>query len=399
MAATALHPERRQLSVGYMPLVDAAPLLWARHRGYFADMGLDVSLVREVSWASLRDRLAYGALDAAQCLAPMPLAATLGIDGVGVPMVSALGLSRGGSGVTVSRAFGRRAGIEAGMAPLDVARSISRYAESGAPVCLGHVFPFSMHHYLMRDWLALAGGGIAAGIHFRVAPPPQMLRLLEAGEIDGFCVGEPWNTAALRGGQGLPVVAAHDIWAGGPEKVLGVTRDWAEAHPQTHRALAAAILRAQADLDDGSAAPSALAAIFRDCGALDLPEDWIATALTGKGVAAPRFSPAYAGLRPSQMLWCLMQMLLTGQLEVRVNARRVTETVCDAACFEDALHAAGMHLPLPASRVEGEDAAELEGASRFLAGPALSPEAPERYLTARGMAAERVQALLTDSAG
>ena len=96
-------PEIAHLTVGYMPLLDSAPLLWAAHRGYFRAAGLDVELVREVSWASLRDRLAYGALDAAQCLAPMPVAATLGADGVGVPMVTGLCLSQGGSAITFSR--------------------------------------------------------------------------------------------------------------------------------------------------------------------------------------------------------------------------------------------------------------------------------------------------------
>ena len=101
-------PESPRLTVGYMPLLDSAPLLWAAHRGYFHHAGLDVTLVREVSWASLRDRLAYGALDAAQCLAPMPVAASLGADGVGVPIVTGLCLSQGGSAITLSRSIAQR---------------------------------------------------------------------------------------------------------------------------------------------------------------------------------------------------------------------------------------------------------------------------------------------------
>jgi ABC-type nitrate/sulfonate/bicarbonate transport system substrate-binding protein len=393
MPVTALQPERRRLRVGYMPLIDAAPLLWARHRGYFADMGLDVELIPEVSWASLRDRLAYGALDAAQCLAPMPLAATLGIDGVGVPMLSALGLSRGGSGVTLGRAFARRLGVESGTPPLDTARAICRHAARGEPVCLGHVFAFSMHHYLMRYWLRLGGSEAAETIHFRVAPPPQMVRLLEAGAVDGFCAGEPWNTVALRGGLGMPVVATHDIWAGGPEKVLGVTRDWAETHPQAHRALVAALLRAQKDFAEGVVATDSLAALFRDAGALDLPQEWIAAALTGEAVEAPRFFPENAGLRPSQMLWCLMQMLLTAQCQEAVDPQ-VVKAVCDTVCFLDAAAAAGLSLPTPAARAEGGDSVEAGDPSRFLAGPVLSPEDPVGYLVAHGMPEARARALI-----
>lgn len=385
VSASLPTPELRRITVGHMPLADAAPLLWAQSRGHFADAGLDVRLVCEVSWASLRDRLAYGALDAAQCLAPMPLAATLGADGVGVPMVSAMCLSRGGSSVTLSTALLDRLGIQPDTAPLDVARQLARRTPEDAPLRLGHVFAYSMHHYLLRDWLDL-GGVDAAQVAFRVAPPPQMVQLLEAGAVDGFVVGEPWNTAAQRRGQGRPVVSSRQIWADGPEKVLGVTRDWAARHPGTHRALVAGLLRAQRELAEG-VPPAALAALFAETPHMRVPADWLAAAFAGDGVDAPSFSPQDAALRPSQMLWCLLQMLRRGQYAAPLDATAVCEAVCDSACLADAARIAEVEVAAAGSRVEGD------GSGAFLAGLPLDPARPADYLIARGLAPERARAL------
>lgn len=384
MAVAIFVPERPQLVIGYMPLADAVPLLWAQQRGHFEAFGLDVRLAREVSWASLRDRLAYGALDAAQCLGPMPLAATLGIDGVGISMVSAIALSRGGSQITLSRSLAERLGIGPMTPPAESAAALGRYVAAGAPLRLGHVFPFSMHHYLMREWL-VQGGAPASHIAFPVAPPPQMVRLLEAGELDGFCVGEPWNTVARQGGLGVPLVATRSIWNAGPEKVLGVTRDWALRYPQTHRALVSALLCAQSELAAG-VAPDELAALFRDDGGVSMPEKALIPLFEGKGLDAPEFSPRHAALRPSQMMWCLMQMILLRQCIKAVQALEVCESVCDNDCLRDAAHAVGVPISAAANQVEGASQAPTVGeASCFLGGAALDPEQPAQYLLARGM--------------
>jgi len=384
MAVAAFTPERRQLVIGYMPLADAVPLLWAQQKGYFEAFGLDVRLAREVSWASLRDRLAYGALDAAQCLAPMPLAATLGIDGVGVPMVSAMGLSRGGSQVTLSRTLAEQLGIDARTPPADSASALGRHVSSGLPLRLGHVFPFSMHHYLMREWL-VQGGAPASHVAFPVAPPPQMVRLLEAGEMDGFCVGEPWNTVARQGGLGLPLVATRAIWNAGPEKVLGVTRDWAMRYPQTHRALVSALLCAQSELTTG-VAPAELASLFREEAGVHMPEVALTAVFEGEGLDAPEFSPQHAALRPSQMMWCLMQMILLRQCIKPVHALTVCEAVCDSDCLRDAASGVGATVAAADNQVEGGGLlAEGREDSRFLGGAALDPQQPAQYLLARGM--------------
>lgn len=350
-----------------------------------------MNLVREVSWASLRDRLAYGALDAAQCLAPMPVAATLGADGVGVPLVTALCLSQGGSAITLSRSIADRAGIVPGLNPVDSARALAGLVRKGGRLRLAHVFAFSMHHYLLRDWLALGGLDVEeAGIAFRVAPPPQMVRLLESGAVDGFCVGEPWNTAAVRGKLGVIVTPTRAIWDGGTDKVLGVTREWAQRHPQTHRALIAAVMLALRELATRDVVDE-LASLLIKRKVLSVPVEWIVAAFRGTDAKSP---PLFAdGLssfpRSSQMMWCALQMLRWRQWTRPLPLSALCRSVCDGAAFNDA--AASLNFPRPAVDAVREGAGPvalgLNGATiqtRFISGGELDPANPAAYLTERG---------------
>ncbi len=399
--ASRFRPESGQLTVGYMPLLDSAPLLWAAHRGYFHDAGLSVTLVREVSWASLRDRLAYGALDAAQCLSPMPIAASLGADGVGVPLVTALCLSHGGSAITLSRSIAHRLGITSDMNPVESARAVGRFVQSGGRLRLAHVFAFSMHHYLLRDWLALGGVDLdSEAIEFRVAPPPQMVRLLESGAVDGFCVGEPWNTAAVRGNLGVIVTPTSAIWEGNVDKVLGVTQEWAASHPQTHRALIAAVMLALRDLATRDVVREMTGLLLKRH-VLSVPEAWIEAAFKGpEAISPPRFAHGLTAFpRRSQMMWCALQMLRWRQWAKPLPLAALSAQVCDGAAFADA--AASLHFPLPAYDAvrEGGGAVELglDGStieSRFISGDHLDPENPAAYLTARGWLADAANAVI-----
>ncbi|RYZ99199.1 MAG: nitrate transporter, partial [Moraxellaceae bacterium] len=145
--------EKTHINIGFMPLLDSAPIIWAWHRGFFRQFGLEVTLAKEVSWASLRDRLAYGALDAAQCLAPMILAANLGADQVGVPFVSALTLSENWAAISLSTSLASQLSLRypqnsARENALALAQHIQRKADPSKPLKLAHVFQFSLHHYL-----------------------------------------------------------------------------------------------------------------------------------------------------------------------------------------------------------------------------------------------------------
>ncbi|MBZ9560168.1 MULTISPECIES: CmpA/NrtA family ABC transporter substrate-binding protein [unclassified Modicisalibacter] len=251
-------PERRQVTLGMLPLNDAAPLVVALEEGFFAEQGLEVTLVVESSWASLRDGLQLGLLDAAQMLALMPLASTLGLDGRPTPVLSALTLNLGGNAITVSPELHARLldvaphGLDA---PLEQARALARVVAARqrageAPLRFANVYPFSSHRYLLRYWLAAGGIDPDRDLDLRVVPPPQMVSQLEAGRLDGYCVGEPWNRLAVSRGSGVVLCDSFAIWGASPEKVLGVREAWADRYPATHRALLRALLAACAWLDD-----------------------------------------------------------------------------------------------------------------------------------------------------
>ncbi len=263
--------EKSRLRIGFVPLADCAPLVFAKERGHFRRHGLEVELSREVSWATLRDRVAAGALDAAQMLAPMPLASTLGLGGLELPICTGLALDLDGNAITVSEALYRRLAdadpdslIGRPVCATALRQVIEEDREAGRPpLRFGIVFPYSMHDLELRYWLASAGIDPQRDVSLRVVAPPFMVQRLEEGHLDGYCVGEPWNALAALRRSGRTLVTKHEIWNHSPEKVLGVSESWLERHPATHRAMLRALLEAAIELDD---APAPLRGGARDRG-------------------------------------------------------------------------------------------------------------------------------------
>ena len=232
--------EKVNLGIGFIPLSDCAPLVVAQEKGFFRRHGLEqVELRREANWKTLETNMRQGVLDAAQMVAGLPYAMTLGLQGQEpLAMATALTLSRNGNAITLHRRF-REAGVE------DVAglkRWINAHPEQRPVFAMVH--PASMHNLILRAWLASGGIDPDRDVDLIVIPPPQMVATLRAGTIDGFCVGEPWNTRAVREGLGTVIATDTELWNGHCEKVLGVREDWAAAHPRTHEALVAALLEA-----------------------------------------------------------------------------------------------------------------------------------------------------------
>lgn len=232
-----------RLTLGFIPLNDAAPLIVARDKGFFADEGLQVDLSREASWATIRDKLAIGALDGAHMLAPLVLATTLGIGSEATSLVAPMALNRNGAAVTVSRRLGEAAAGDASA----LARLIARRREEGASqLTFAVVFPYSIHNYLLRDWMAEAGIHPDRDVRLTVAPPARMTELLADGVIEGFCAGEPWNAAAVAWGAGKVAARSSALAPDALDKVFAVTRDWARANAEETGALLRALMRAAA---------------------------------------------------------------------------------------------------------------------------------------------------------
>ena len=242
--------EKTQIQIGYIPLLDCVAILWAKQRGFFDEVGLDITLVKEASWASLRDRLAFGFLDAAHCLSAMLPAAALGEDQLGIPLQTALVLSHNRAFISLSQKLCFELDISSQDTVQQSAEKIVSAIQQQKPVQLAHVFKQSIHHYCLREWLALADRELAQNIKLAILPPPYMVEALANQVIDGFCVGEPWNTQAELLGISQLVASSQDIIPKVADKVLAVTSEWAVQHPHTHLALINAIQKAQLELKD-----------------------------------------------------------------------------------------------------------------------------------------------------
>ena len=233
--------EQTTVNIGYIPLTDAAPLIIAREKGFFAKYGIEqVNLFQEVSWNAIADNLVSGELQAAQLVAGLPLALTLGMNGrpstpISVPLV----LSRNGNAITLSTKLYQR-----GIHTLQNLKAAISNEQNDRQLVLGIVHECSMHNLMLRYWLASAGIDPDTDIELVVIPPQEMVDRLRSHEIDGFCVGEPWNTQAVAEGIGFVIATDLDIWAGNPEKVLGFKESWVQQHPNTHAAIVQAVLEA-----------------------------------------------------------------------------------------------------------------------------------------------------------
>jgi nitrate/nitrite transport system ATP-binding protein len=238
--------EKTNLEIGFLPLTDAAPLIVAKEKGFFQKYGLeDVRLNRELNWKDIAKGVGTGRLDAAQMVAGMPIALTLGAGGkTPIPVVTALTLSRNGNSITLSKKFYQQ-GVKT-LADLKAAFN----ANLDRTYTLGVVHPVSMQNLILRYWLATYGIDPDKDVSLAIVPPSEMVSNLRNGTIDGFCVGEPWNACAVSEDLGYVIATDLEIWSGHAEKVLGVREDWANNHPQTHLALVKALLEACDYCDD-----------------------------------------------------------------------------------------------------------------------------------------------------
>ena len=262
--------EKPNLKFGFIKLTDMAPLAIAKEKGFFAEEGLNVTLEPQANWKVLLDGVIGGQLDGAHMLAGQPIAATIGY-GTKADLIAPLSMDLNGNAITMSNKVWDM--IEPGLPkqadgkpkhPISASALkpvVASFEQQGKPFKMGMVFPVSTHNYELRYWLAAGGlnpgyytegdvgGTVDADVQLSVTPPPQMPATLEAGTIEGYCVGEPWNQAAVFKKIGVPVITDDEIWHDNPEKVFGLRKDFAEKYPATTAALLRAIIKAQQWLD------------------------------------------------------------------------------------------------------------------------------------------------------
>src|SRR5476649_785039 len=235
----------KRMRIGFIPLADAAALIVAVDKGFCAAEGLDIDLVREVSWSNVRDKFIIGLFDAAHLLAPVAIASSLGLGHVKVPIVSAFGLGVNGNAITVSPNL--HAAIVAAvdgdvLDPMVSARALARVvaarkAKGQEPLTFGMTFPFSTHNYHLRFWMAAGGVDPDEDVRMVVLPPPYMVESLAGQQVDAFCVGAPWNSVAVDLGIGFILHSVSEILGRATEKLLAVRAQWAAENPDVHARL------------------------------------------------------------------------------------------------------------------------------------------------------------------
>lgn len=365
------------LRIGFIPLADAAALIVAVDKGFAAAEGLDVTLVREVSWSNVRDKLNIGMFDAAHLLAPVAIASSLGLGHVKVPIVAPFNLGINGNAITVSPALHAAIMGEIEGDPFDpmatalaLSRVVAARRKSGAePLTFGMTFPFSTHNYQLRFWMAAGGVDPDEDVRLVVLPPPYMVDSLANGHVDAFCVGAPWNSVAVDLGVGHILHFVTDILVRAVEKVLAVRQDWSEKNPQ----VLAALVRAHDRAADFIEQPQNRVETARILGAperVGVDAEVIQRTLDGRLKISPdgtmRESSRYllvgregAGRPdPVQAAWLYAQMVRWGQTPISPEALKTAMAVFRPDLYDAALG----RQPKPAS------AADAIGA---FAGPAF----------------------------
>jgi ABC-type nitrate/sulfonate/bicarbonate transport system substrate-binding protein len=367
----------KRLRIGYVPLTDAALLHVAKAQHFAAARGVEIELVADTSWANIRDKLVAGHFDAAHMLAPAAIAVSLGIDQIEAPLVAPVALGLNGNAITVSQALFQNLRQQAQGEVADprvtakaLARIVARRRAAGeAPLTFGHVFPFSSHHYQLRLWLRAGDLDPDEDVRLVVVPPPFMVWTLRKGQLDGFCVGAPWNSLAVAAGAGAILHHGPDLVRDCPEKVLAFRAEWARSHGDDVRALAGAV----GDASRWAAAPGnrnslrtlLTSTAWQDVGpwtierVLDNPASISGPALAESGL---RLDEDAIKADPAQALWLYAQMSAAGQ-----TVYSPVQAEAAAAVYAPAL---GPLISRPAATPVAFD------------GPAFSPNDIASYLVA-----------------
>jgi len=341
------------LRIGFVPLVDAAPLVVANELGYFREEGLDASLHRQIGWANVRDKLTYGHLEAGHALLGMPLTSQLGRDAFVEPLTAVMGLGTGGNAITVSRAL-HEGGVRSAT-DLAAYRTGSRHS----PLLVGHVFNSSMHHYLLRDWLSSGGIDPDKDVKLCVIPPTQMPDHMRGGYVDIFCVGEPWNTLGTLLGYGTAIVATTDILPNHPEKVLAVTQRFAEQNVTMVTALVRAVLRACKWCDEPGhrrelaamlARPEYIhqsAGVIEQSLAIDRQFGTSRLQRSSRldGWQMKSFAPENTFPNKMHTVWMMQQMVRWGHLHVDADLESIAERCSTPGAYRQAAASLGIACP------------------------------------------------------
>ncbi|MBJ3785126.1 CmpA/NrtA family ABC transporter substrate-binding protein [Devosia sediminis] len=394
---------RPHITAGFLPLLDSALLVLAHEMGFAEAEGFTLGLTRESSWANIRDRTALGHFDISLMLAPMPIASSLGLTPIATPMIAPVMTGLGNNAITVSANLWKAmadAGAPGDLAAGPAGAALARVVRTGGKkLRFGVVHQTSSHNYELRYWLASSGIRPDLDVEIVVLPPPLLPEALGSGSLDGYCVGEPWNSVGVANHGARIATTKSSIWQSSPDKAIGMRSDWADRHPDWVAGIIRAIYRAgewcQRDVHRQQAAE-----IMARPAYLDLPVDIVTRALTGQiddgahVTAIPDFFTPHAGAAnfpwKSHALWYYSQMVRWGEAEASpANADRAAATF-RPDLYRAALAGKGIALPAEDFRSSGDQAqrhavpatngtVEL-GPNRFFDGAVFDPARLDDYI-------------------
>jgi NitT/TauT family transport system ATP-binding protein/nitrate/nitrite transport system substrate-binding protein len=352
------------LKIAYSPLNDAALILIAEALGFYDSEGLNVTLIREANWSNIRDKLAYGMIDAAHILAPMPFAAALGLGPSMGRIIAPMALGANGNSVLVSAKL--KARLEDG-GQLDTtlsgsARLLAREVDRRRREGLGRLvfavpFTWSPHHFVLRHWAAAAGLDPERQLQWLVVPPSRMADMVKDGVIDGFCSGSPWPQAAQLNGHGEILFSDPDYWTLKPEKILGVRAAWAEANPEATIALTRALLRAGQWANDPAHREDLIRILARKA-SVNAPGKAIELALGGNGLTFDPQTATFPWI--SHAKWFMGQMVRWGMLTPEHDFDQLARHVYRPDLWREAAACIGLNCPLADEKTEGGHPADWE---------------------------------------
>jgi len=391
------------LTAGFLPLFDSVLLVVAKEMGFAESEGLALTLSRETSWANIRDRAALGHFDVALMLAPMPIAASLGLTPLATRMITPVMAGLGNNAITVSGELWHQmvsAGAPADMSPSATGRSLAAVVR-GSPRRLRFavVHQTSSHNYELRYWLAASGIVPDREIEIVVLPPPLLPEALKSGGIDGYCVGEPWNSVGVETAGGHIATAKALIWQNSPDKVIGMRADWADRNPEVVQRLVRSIYRAGSWVGDPQN-HGAAAQIMSRPGYLDQPAEVVERALAGRlvtghgAMTVPDFFVPHASAAnfpwQSHALWYYSQMVRWGELTASRAQAEIARSCFRPDIYRAALESLGVDAPAADMKRDGVHAGPYlvpgrigpidMGPNTFFDGGVFDPDQIDAYI-------------------
>ncbi len=399
--------EKKKLNIGFIALTDCAPIVIAKEKGFFKKYGLDVKVTKEGGgWPGIQQKVISGEYDFSHALAGMPIAATLGING-NANLQAVLSLDFNGNGITFGNDIIKnmeKYGLDKKERPVS-AESLKKYIDAKRaaegnkyqPLDFGMVHPVSTHNYELRYWMASAGIEPDRDSTIKPFPPPTMPSNLIAGNIEGYCVGEPWNTRIVQKKKGSALVTNYDIWNNNPEKVLQTRADFIDKNPETTKAVMKAVIEAQKWLDASWENREEAVKILSKKQYVNAPKKVLKKSMTGtfqylKGQKAednPMFNvfANYYAAYPyySHGMWFITQMYRWGQLDKPVDMKETIEKVYRPDLFAEVAKEVGYSLPPSAWKKDGVDKYNM-----FMDGKVWDPNKAVDYIFSTGIHSSKV---------